>query len=302
VHISAEALISEHTFEVPNKVPSKRPKGRPLGALPCKNPNIDYKEVRKRVRAFVTQKAFFGAVMEKAINNAHKIVYSEHTRAIHRTLYAHRTHIGINRDITAWIVLLSTVNLTASSDKNWFKCFVNLTRLDEIAGYESLSRGSRFLKLFCKTDLIRARYKQSKINKEMKYCEIYISRKAFELAEVTNIELDSEIDRKQRNDKRRLSQPGTREYEDARALAKKANRHLYAVEKEQRIRRKEQAKAESESRHQKRKDEELKKEFIALLTKLQGDYPNKSFPEIKELAKKRSPHLASYLGHPPPSK
>lgn len=282
------------------QVPTKRPKGRTPGALPCNNPNIDYKDVRKRVRKFVTEKAFFGAVMEKAINNAHKIVHSEHTRAIHRSMYSHRTHLGINRDITAWIVLLSTVNLTAANSDNWFKCVVNLTRLDEIGGYESLSRGSRFLELFRKTDLLKVTYKPSKENRELKYCEIFISRQAFNLAGVTNVELDGEIDRKRRNDKKRLAEQGTREYEDARATSKTMQRHIYDTQRENRKRKKEQAKSYSRAKFEEVQNQTLKKQAVQVFTELHKEYPNKSITELKTFFFRKYPELALALGHSPP--
>ncbi|MET1256987.1 hypothetical protein [Aliikangiella maris] len=280
---------------------NRRPRGRTAGALPCNNPNIDFKDVRKRARRFVGNKAFYGDVMERAISNSSKVVQSNHTNAIHESLgYCYRTRLGIERDIAAWIVLFSTVNLTAVSDRNWFKCYVNLQRVEEMTGYLSLSRGSRFLELYRKTDLLRVTYKKSNRNKERKYCEIFISRRAFELAGVSRSELDGEIERKKRNDKRRLLQPNSIEHEKARAMAKKANRHLYVIQKENYKRKKQQAKESVKSKQDKLRNQEFKREAIELLASLQKSYPDKSVQELKDLLIRRHPVYAYALGSSPP--
>lgn len=289
--------VQEKTIQKVNN----RPKGRPKGALSCNNPHIDFKEVRKRARRYLGKGAFFGETMEKAINNSGRVVNSNHTSAIHKTLgYGYRTRIGIERDIAAWIVLFSTVNFTAIGDKNWFKCFVNLGRVDEMATFLSLSRGSRFLDLYRKTDLLRVRYKKNKLKPEQKHCEIFISRKAFELAGITRHQLDSEIERKQRNDKARLARPNTHEFETARAAEKKTDRHFYSVQKKQYNRIKQQRKHDLKSKQEKARDTDFKKEAIQLLVSLQKSHPQKSISELKTLIIDKHPIYAHAIGASPP--
>ena len=300
--VSNSVAVSDISPLEPNlPKPSKRPRGRTAGALPCNNPHINFKDVKKRVRRYVGKKAYFGDVMERAINNCSKVVKSNHTNAIHQSLgYEYRTRLGVERDIAAWIVLFSTVNLTAVSDRNWFKCFVNLQRVEEMAAYLSLSRGSRFLELYRKTDLLRVKYRKSNRNKERKYCEIFISRKAFELAGVTRSELDGEIERKERNDLKRLAVPHSVENENARALSKKANRHLYLVQKRHRIRKKQQKAEILDAKKSKAKNEDFKREALRLLADLQAAHPNKKVRELKQLLVKKYPIYAYVLGSSPP--
>lgn len=296
-----EVISNFNAASTPAPRPNRRPKGRTKGALPCNNPHIDFKDVRKRARQYVGGKAFYGPVMERAINNSHKVVKSNHTNAIHQSLgYGYRTRLGLERDISAWIVLFSTVNLTSTGDRNWFKCYVNLQRVEEMAAYLSLSRGSRFLDLYRKTDLLRVKYRRSNRNLERKYCEIFISRRAFELAGVSGKDLDLEIERKKKNDFKRLTKQNTSEYETARAFAKKANRHLYSVQKSTYQRHKKQKKLEIQTKAQKLRTEEFKREAIGLLNSLQQSHPQKSIQELKQLLIRKHPIYAHALGYSPP--
>ena len=239
--------------------------------------------------------------MERAINNAHRIVNSNHTRAIHASEgNSHRTRLGIERDTAGWITLLSTVNLTATNDNHWFQCFVNLERLEQIASYLSLSRGSRFLSLYKKTDFLKVRYKQSKKDKSIKYCEVFISKKAFFEAGVLPEDLEKEIKRKEKNDLKRLQTVGTQEYEAAYAKTKQLQRKLYLVQKDEKIRR---AKAKQQyqiEQSKKRKNESLKKEAYERLIKLQKEYPGKSVKELESLLMKHYPAYRHILGPAPP--
>lgn len=297
------AIIDDLTFgALDTPKVNNRPKGRAKGTVACNNPHIDFKEVRKRIRRYIGKSAYHGEIIEKAIGNASLVVNSNHTNAIHRTTgHSYRTRIGIERDIAAWIVLFSTVNLTANKDRNWFKCYVNLSRVEEMATYLSVARGSRFLSLYRITDLLRVKYRKSKLNPEQKYCEIFISRKAFELARITRSQLDAEIERKLSNDKSRLARPNTSEFETARAAEKKADRHLYIVQKEHTKRFKKQKQESFRKNQEKAKNEDFKREAIQLLASLQASHPQKTIHELKNLILKKYPIYAHALGVSPPT-
>lgn len=288
----------------PEKKSTFRPKGRTPGALYCNNPKLNLKHIRNLIRRFIGPKAFLGPIMEKAIENAYKIVISHHVKARHFSLgYTHRTRLGIDRDVACWIVLLSTVNLTAGNrtHKGQFKCFVHLTKLDEIATLLSISRGSRFLELYRNTDLLKVIYKKSKKNTDRKWCEIYISRKAFNLAGITNVELDGEIERKKKNDKTRLLKEGTPENEAARAIQKELERTFYKKEKENYQRKKQQNKAEKLNNLNQYQNKELKKKAFEILAQLSKEYPDKQVRELQDLLIKRHPQYAPAFDKPPPS-
>jgi hypothetical protein len=283
------------------KVKSNRPKGRTANALPCNNPNIDFKMVRRRLDKYLGKGAFRGHIFDRSINNVHKLVNSNHVKATRLAEgLAYRTRFSTERDIAAWMVLISTVNLTHRSDGEWFQCFVNLTRLEELACFLSVTRGCSFLQLFRKTDLLKVKYRKSAKNPEQKFCEIFISRKAFQLVGVNRKELDEEIERKKKNDFKKLSQPGTISYELAAANEKKADRIMYQSQKEHRKRFKQQRAINEQKKRDNQNKQDFKKEAIQLLVSLQTSHPNKSILELKSLIIKKYPIYAHALGVSPP--
>jgi hypothetical protein len=238
------------------------------------------------VRDFLGKKAFFGSTIEHAITHLSLLVHSHHVFATHRSLYSHRKKTAIQRDIAAWIVLMSTVNLTASKNNEWFKCYVNLSRLNTLAGFNSLSRASNFLSFYKKTDLVRVKYKKSLCNNERKYCEIYISRKAFELTGVASDALDIEIVRKQKNDLKRIEKKGTMEYETAQAQLRTIY-HRYCLKKKALAVQKKQKRAiEKKIAHE--KEQSLEKRRITMLDDAQRIINlQKKHPTLSYQAKKK---------------
>ena len=298
-------MLAVHTlddvlFNQPIVKTNNRPRGRTAGALECNVPDISYKDVRKSCSQFLNKNGNnfkFGATIEGAIANVHQIVHSEHVRAIHRSEYSHRTKYGINRDIAAWIVLLSTVHLTASGNDKWFRCAVNLEGLNDLVGYLSLSRASRFLDFYRWTDLLKVKYKQSN-QSEQKYCEIYISREAFYLAGVTPLELDEEIERKRKNDATKLARAGTRVAEEARAAGKKINREMYKTETAVRRKKKQQASDAKQAANEKFQNNEAYNKAIEQLVHLKNDYPGMSLEELQAVLIKYNPSYTKFFKPP----
>lgn len=285
------------TGKRPEKIPTLRPKGRTPGALHCNNSHIDFKQVRQSIRQFTGPKAFLGPTMEKVINNAHRLVHSQHLRAMHRSLgYNHRTRFGYERDIAALQVLFGTVSMVPCFNGEYFRCYVNNKWLSKLALFDSKSRASRFLNLLKITDLVKLIYKQSIKNKEMKHCEIYLSRKAFLMAGATNDEIDEEIERKARNVQSRLTTPGTPEHEEANAMKKKIARYQYEKNKTNQKRIKAQKKLDRIEDNKKSSKVEIKRQAIQQLAQLQKEYPNRTLKQLKLKIIRYYPEYAKALG------
>lgn len=285
----------------PEKITTLRPRGRTPGALYCNNPNIDFKHVRQSIRKFTGPKAFLGPTMEKVINNASQLVYSQHLRAMHSSLgYNHRTRYGYERDIAALQVLFGTVSMVPCFDGDFFKCFVNNQWLSKLALFDSKSRASRFLNFLKTTDLVKLIYKKSTKNREMKHCVIYLSRKAFLMAGATNEEIDAEIERKARNIQYRLITPGTPEFEEANAAKKKMTRYQYEKNKTQQQRIKAQKKLNRIEDNKQSSKVEIKRQAIQKLAQLQTENPNRTMAQLKIKMARYYPEYAEALGLDPP--
>jgi len=204
-----------------------RPRGRSSNIAHCNNPHIDFKEVRITIRQYQGKGAFIQRDIDKAIQLSYKIPHSPFFKSYHESLgHKHRTRFGVERDIAIIIILISTMNLAEDKFGDWFKCAVNSEKLNELSGFDSLSRVSRGTSLLKGAGLIRIEYHDSERNKNLKYSKIFIHRDLLKLAGLTNEQIDYQIKLKAKNHKKRLNDASTKEHNRFAINAEKAKREL----------------------------------------------------------------------------
>ncbi len=207
--------------------PSCRPRGRTIGASHCNLPDIDYSVVRKEVAKYLGEKAFASPIVQKLVKNVYKLVYSHKVTSYHSYYYSHRKKFSIERDIAGWIVLIATLNFGLSMyNGEYFKSPNTLTRLNQLCGFESLSRAHRFISFYEKIGLILPIKKQSKKNYNLKYLEFYIHRDALKLLGISDTEILKEVKRAEKRFEANLKRPGTKEFEFINSIAQELDKTL----------------------------------------------------------------------------